>query len=174
MSRDVYMAQGEYNIRVDYYEAVGVAVAKVNWYQVSGPVGPGGGGAYYPNWKGEYFNNTSLAGNPVLIRDDRYLSFDWGTGSPDPAINNNNFSARWTRVIDTNPGLYRLFLTSDDGSRLYVNGLLLIDNWNVQSATTQAVDYNYPGGPVELRVEYFENRGEASVNLGVGLIPPGS
>lgn len=181
MSRDVYMVQGEYNIQVDYYEAGGVAIAKVGWHQISGPISSGGsgggygggGGAYYPNWKGEYFNNKNLSGNPSLIRDDRYLSFDWGEGSPDPVINNNNFSARWTRIINTNPGYYRLVLTSDDGSRLYVNGLLLIDNWNVQSPTTKVADYYYPGGPIELRVEYFENRGTASVNLGVGIVPPG-
>jgi hypothetical protein len=172
MSRDLFLSEGEHQLQVDYYEAGGVAVAKFNWQQVGSGSSPGG--AHYPNWKGEYFNNMTLSGAPVVVRDDRYLSFNWGTGSPAPGvINNDQFSARWTRTIDTNPGLYRIFLTSDDGSRLYINNQLMIDNWATQSPTTRAVDYNYPGGPIEIRVEYFENWGNATMNVGVGLVPPG-
>jgi uncharacterized protein YraI len=35
------------------------------------------------------------------------------------------------------------------------------------------VDYNYPGGPVEIRVEYFENTQNASISVHLGLIPDG-
>jgi hypothetical protein len=171
ISRDMYMSQGDHKIQVDYYEAGGVAIAKFNWQLV----GSGGsGGAYYPNWKGEYFNNMTLSGAPALVRDDPYLSFNWGTGSPAPGvINYDHFSVRWTKTIDTNPGNYRLWLTSDDGSRLYINNVLVINNWAVQAATTRYYDYYYPGGPVEFRVEYFENIETATMNVGVGLIPPG-
>ncbi len=172
ISRDVYLTQGDHQIQVDYYEAGGVAIAKVNWQ----PIGSdgSGGGPSYPNWKGEYFNNMFLSGLPVLVQDDPYLSFNWGTGSPAPGIvNYDRFSVRWTRTINTNPGNYRIFLTSDDGSRLYINNVLMIDNWATQAPTTKAVDYYYPGGPVELRVEYFENVGNATMNVGVGLVPPG-
>jgi hypothetical protein len=172
ISRDYYMTQGDHNIQVDYYEAGGVAIAKFNWQ----PIGSdgSGGGAYYPNWKGVYYNNMYLAGAPALVRDDPYLSFNWGTGSPAPGIiNEDHFSVRWTRTIDTNPGYYRIWLTSDDGSRLYINNVLMIDNWATQAPTTKAVDYYYPGGPVELRVEYFENLANATMNVGVGLVPPG-
>lgn len=172
MTRDWNLSQGDHQIRVDYYEAGGVAVAKFRWEQVGS--GGSGGGDFYPNWKGEYFNNMNLSGAPALVRDDRYLSFNWGTGSPAPGIiGEDHFSVRWTRTINTNPGRYRVFLTSDDGSRLYINNVLMIDNWAVQAPTTRAVDYNYPGGPIEIRVEYFENLESATMNVGVGLIPPG-
>lgn len=168
VSRDWPLSRGDHQIQVDYFEAGGVAIAKFNWQ----PLGSSGGGAFYPNWKGEYFNNMNLAGAPALVRDDPYLSFNWGTGSPAPGvIANDHFSARWTRTINTNPGAYRIFLTSDDGSRLYINNVLMIDNWAVQAPTTRAVDYFYPGGPIEIRVEYFENLENASINVGVGLIP---
>lgn len=172
MSRDWNMTQGDHDIKVEYYESGGVAIAKFNWEQVGS--GDSGSGAYYPNWKGEYYNNMTLSGAPAMVRDDRYLSFNWGTGSPAPGIINvDHFSVRWTRTINTNPGNYRIFLTSDDGSRLYINNVLMIDNWAVQGPTTRAVDYYYPGGPIELRVEYFENLKSASMNVGVGLVPPG-
>jgi hypothetical protein len=172
MSRDYSLTQGDHKIVVEYYESGGVAIAKFNWQLVGD--GGSGGGAYYPNWKGEYFNNTTLSGAPVMVRDDRYLSFNWGYGSPAPGvINPDFFSVRWTKTIDTNPGNYRIFITSDDGSRLYVNNVLLIDNWGVQASTTKWADYYYPGGPVELRVEYFEQIERANINTGVGLVPPG-
>lgn len=175
MSRDMVMSEGEHDLRVDYYEAGGVAVAKFNWQQIGGTGGSGGGsgggGAFYPNWKGEYFNNMTLAGVPVLVRDDRYLNFDWGFGSPAPGVvNEDYFSVRWTRTLTANPGQYRIWITSDDGSRLWINNQLLIDNWGVQAPTTKAVDYFHPGGTAQIRVEYFENLERASIYTGVALI----
>ncbi len=178
MTRDMYMTQGDHSIRVDYYEAGGVAIAKFSWQAIGGSGGSGGagggfggGGEYYPNWKGEYFNNTILAGAPSLVRDDRYLQFNWGFGSPAPGvINDDFFSVRWTRTLTANRGQYRIWITSDDGSRVYINNQLLIDNWGVQAPTTKAADYFHPGGSAQIRVEYFENLERASVNVGVALI----
>ena len=171
MSRDWNMSQGDHDLKVEYYESGGVAIAKFNWQLVGS--GDTGGGAYYPNWKGEYFNNTTMSGIPAMVRDDRYLDHNWGLGSPAPGvINVDFFSVRWTKTLNTNPGYYRIFIKSDDGSRLYINNQLMIDNWNVQSPTTKWVDYNYPGGPVEIRVEYFENTQGAMIQTGVGLVPP--
>ena len=109
------------------------------------------------------------------MRDDRYLDHNWGLGSPAPGvIGNDFFSARWTKTLNSTPGLYHLLLTSDDGARLYINNQLVIDNWSVQSATTKAADYHYPGGPVDIRVEYFENTENASIEVHLGLKPEGS
>jgi hypothetical protein len=171
VSTDVPLAQGWHNIRVDYQERGGMAVARFNW-------SPAGGGNTYPNWKGEYFNNSFLSGAPDVVRDDRYLDFTWGFGAPDLRLGADNFSARWTRTFNGVPGQYRLDLASDDGARLYVNDQLVIDNWGVQAANTRSADYWF-SGPAELRVEYFEGTGVASVRVdivpvsgGEGLLPP--
>lgn len=157
---DRFVSQGDHDLRVEYFEDRGQAVARFSWTLV----GSDSGGAFYPNWKAEYFNNTTLSGTPALVRDDPYLSNDWGLGSPAPGIINNDlFSARWTRTLNGNPGLYRIILTSDDGSRLYINNLLMIDNWAIQAPTAKGINYNYPGGPVEIKVEYFENFENASI-----------
>jgi PA14 domain len=168
MTNDVQISGGDHQVKVDYYEVGGNAVAKVNW-QLIHPEGQSsgtGGGQFFPNWKAEYFNNTSLSGAPVLVRDDRYLNQNWGTGSPAPGVVNEDFfSARWTKTLTGNPGTFYITMTSDDGSRLYVNNQLLIDNWAVQAPTTRAATYNYTGGPVQVRVEYFENTENASINV---------
>lgn len=180
MTKDTYISGGEHDLRVEYYEAGGMAVAKFSW-QLIHPEGEStgsGGGSFYPNWKAEYFNNPTLSGAPALVRDDRYLDHDWGTGSPAPGvIGNDNFSARWTRTISGNPGTYTIILTSDDGSRLFVNDVLVIDNWRQQAAVTKTASYNYTGGPLQVRVEYFEVTGGANIELHLvqnsGVVAPG-
>ncbi|MDX1413264.1 MAG: PA14 domain-containing protein [Candidatus Promineifilaceae bacterium] len=175
MTRDVFVTGGNHDMRVEYYEARGQAVARFSWQLIhpEGESGGSGGGAFYPNWRGEYFNNTTLSGTPALVRDDRYFDHNWGTGSPAPGIINNDFfSARWTKTIDGRPGQYRIILTSDDGSRLFINNVLMIDNWNIQAPTSRAVDYFYPGGPIEVRVEYFEQTGNALISTHLAIIPP--
>ena len=171
VSKDVPISEGWHNVRVDYQDLGGVATAILNWTPVAG-------GNTYPNWKGEYFANAALAGAPVVVRDDRYLDFNWGFGAPDPRLPADNFSARWTRTFNGVPGQYRLHLTSDDGARLYVNNQLVIDNWGVQAFRTRSADYWFSGS-ANVRVEYFEATGVASLRLdiipvsgGEGLLPP--
>ena len=162
MTTDRFLDAGDHDLRVEYFEDRGQAVAKFSWALV----GSGSSGDFYPNWKAEYFNNTTLSGAPVLVRDDRYLSNDWGLGSPAPGIINDDFfSARWTRTLNDTPGLFRIILTSDDGSRLFINDVLMIDNWNIQAPTSKGITYSYPGGPVNIRVEYFENTENASIQV---------
>ena len=171
VSKDVPISAGWHNVRVDYQDLGGTATAILDWSPISG-------GNTYPNWKGEYFNNASFLGAPVVVRDDAFLDFSWGYGSAALNLPADNFSARWTRTFNGIPGQYRLSLTSDDGARLYVNGQLVIDNWAVQAARTRSADYWF-GGADRLRVEYFEATGTASLRVniipvpgGEGLLPP--
>jgi hypothetical protein len=171
VSKDAPVSEGWHNVRVDYQDLGGVATAVLNWTPVAG-------GNTYPNWKGEYFANAALSGAPLVVRDDRYLDFNWQFGAPDPRLPADNFSARWTRTFNGVPGQYRLHLTSDDGARLYINDQLVIDNWGVQAFRTRSADYWF-GGPANLRIEYFEATGVASLRLdiipisgGEGLLPP--
>src|SRR5437762_13765708 len=59
------------------------------------------------SWVGWYWNNMSLSGNPILQRNDSAINFDWGLGSPDPVVHSDQFSARWTRTVETASGFYR-------------------------------------------------------------------
>lgn len=175
MTVDRFLTRGDHSIRIDYFEAGGMAVAQFSWQPLGSGGGGGGGGDFYPNWKGEYFNNVTLGGPPSLVRDDRYLNFNWGYGSPAPQIFPDFFSARWTRTYaNPTPGQYRIFLTSDDGSRLFINNQLIIDNWADQALTTKTVDYWHPGGPITVRVEYFEGTGQAAIRVGLLLVPGGT
>jgi hypothetical protein len=156
MTVDRFM-NGNHAIRIDYFEAGNMAVARFNWQLLVG----GGGGQFFPNWKGEYFNNTTVSGAPVFIRDDSATTHDWGLGSPGPGVNADFWSVRWTRQVSAQPGQYRIILTSDDGSRLFINNQLIIDNWRDQAATSRSADFFAPGGVFEVRIEYYDAAGAA-------------
>jgi hypothetical protein len=152
---DVTLREGNQQVMVEYYENAGLATAKVTW----GPAP-----ASTDGWSGEYFNNTSLSGAPVLTREDREIDFDWGYGSPAWELPNDRFSARWTRTVHFEPGSYRFTATTDDGVRLWVNEHLLIDNWRDQALTTRSGTI-YLEGDVALKMAYYENGGVAAARL---------
>jgi hypothetical protein len=161
LTKDLTLTPGAHTARVDYYDAANVALAVVDIEHIGS-----GGGGFYPNWKAEYFNNTTLSGQPVLVRDERQLNLEWGLASPAPGVvNADGFSARYTRPWQGAPGYYRLTLTSDDGSRLFINGVLVVDNWAVQGVTSRSVDWYFDGAPAQLRVDFFENNGGAKIAL---------
>lgn len=159
---------GNHAIRIDYFEAGGNAVARFRWEQINN-----GGGQFFPNWRAEYFNNTTLSGSPVLVRDEARISNNWGTGSPGPGVNSDFWSARWSRQLQARAGQYRIILTSDDGSRLFINNQLIIDNWRVQGPTSMATDFFTQGGNLDVRVEFFDNTGGAELRVDLITISGG-
>ncbi|MBK9316291.1 MAG: IPT/TIG domain-containing protein [Acidobacteria bacterium] len=120
-------------------------------------------------WKGEYFNNRTLSGNPLVVRDDgnSAINFEWLFASPSAAcgIGVDNFSVRWTREIEFPAGVYRFSTSTDDGVRLYIDGQLKIDKFIDQSETRYDVDVTLTAGKHVVRMEYFENAGAATARL---------
>jgi hypothetical protein len=116
-------------------------------------------------WIGEYYNNRSLSGSPTVVREDSAINFNWGFGSPDPRINADEFSARWVRNVQFSGGTYRFTATADDGVRLYIDGRLVIDQWQVQAAKGHTVEISLGSGVHNIRMEYFEAAGVAVAKL---------
>jgi beta-glucosidase len=118
---------------------------------------------------GTYFANKTLSGTPVLTRADSSIDFDWGTGSPDPSLPADGFSARWTGTLTApTTAAYTFGATSDDGSRIYLDGKLIADNWGDHGVSTvKSTPVQLTAGePHSLKVEYYENAGGASVSIG--------
>jgi uncharacterized protein YraI len=157
-SGEIDLAAGTYTVVVEYYERAGDARIRLWWER-------GSGGASYPDWKGEYWDNRRLEGNPVTVHNDRRIDFNWGSGSPDDRIPNDNFSARWTRTVDFERGLYRFSARADDGIRVWVDGDRVINEWDENEFDNQYTAEVFLDGDVDLRVEYFERRGGARVRF---------
>jgi hypothetical protein len=116
-------------------------------------------------WYAEYFANRYLVGAPTLTRYDDGLHFEWGTGSPGAGIPADNFSARWTREEWFEAGAYRFSYRSDDGIRIWVGDVLLIDDWRDRQAGWSTVDHLISRGVHPVRVEYYEHGGGAAVQV---------
>ena len=112
-------------------------------------------------WRGEYFANRDLAGAPVLVRDDADVNFNWRAAAPAPQLSADDFSVRWTRSLNFTAGTYRFYARSDDGVRVWLNNELIIDQWHEAANSTYSIDRTLSGGPQALRVEYYENKGDA-------------
>jgi hypothetical protein len=153
---DHYIPAGTYKVRVEYYEHEGGALISVGWQQVVG------GEA----WRGEYYNNRKLEGAPALVRNDGAIDFDWDTSSPDPAVPADNFSVRWTRSVGFTAGTYRFFTSTDDGTRLFVDGGLVVDAWYDQKLpNTHSGDVYLAAGQHTVVVEYYEHGDKASAHV---------
>jgi hypothetical protein len=123
-------------------------------------------------WKGEYFDNQTLSGSPVMVRDDSipgsdFLNLNFGGGSPHslcvPRV--DDFSARWTRTVNLPQGIYRFTASVDNGVRLYVDGYLRIDQWANSPPNTYTADVFLDAGNHEIKLEFIEYTGGASVSL---------
>jgi hypothetical protein len=117
---------------------------------------------------GSYFGNLTLSGAPLLQRVEA-VAFSWGTAAPAPNVPADGFSVRWTgKVLAPSSGNYTFGTYSDDGVRLWVNGVLLVDNWTdhnptLNSAPTMALTAGqwYP-----VTLEYYDRGGSALIHLG--------
>ncbi|MCU0779503.1 MAG: chitobiase/beta-hexosaminidase C-terminal domain-containing protein, partial [Akkermansiaceae bacterium] len=126
---------------------------------------------------GTYFDNIDFTG-ASLTRVDPTINFDWGGGSPDPAIGGDEFSVRWTgKLMPRFSENYTFYTASDDGQRLWVDlnrdgdfedaGEFLIDDWTLHGETERA------SAPVPLvagqlydfKMEMYENYGGAVARL---------
>lgn len=193
---DINLVAGNtYSITLQYYENAGDAVIRLQWRlpgtttYVAIPGGPTptlGAGLYECNpvatppvascattltagITGDYFNNQSLTAPVTSRRSDGPINFDWGTGAPGlTGIGDNTFSVRWDGYVHvTQSGVHRFQTNSDDGVRLTVNGVLLIDQWNDHSVTTHgsgAVNL-IAGNSYPIKLEYYENSGFAVAQL---------
>ena len=76
------------------------------------------------------------------------------------------FAARYTGALQVETaGRYTLYLTSDDGSALYLNGQRIIDNDGRHRTTTREVTLDLEAGAHALEVLYFEHAGEQTLQL---------
>ncbi|MHC4327090.1 MAG: LamG-like jellyroll fold domain-containing protein [Planctomycetota bacterium] len=97
--------------------------------------------------KGEYFNNPSVSGEPVLTRLDPGIDFTWGTESPGPGVvNDDDFSVRWRGELEIAfTEAYRFYAATEDGVKLWVNDQLAINRWDVYRLN------EYRSDPIELQ-----------------------
>ena len=157
---DVALTAGAHLVKVEFYENGGGAVAEMSYAPTGAPPPPPPPSG---TWNAQYFSNRTLGGSPTVTRPEAAIDFDWGGSSPDPAIPVDNFSARFTQTKSYAAGTYQFTATADDGVRVFVDGVLVIDHWVDQPPTTYSANHFLTEGEHAVVVEYYENGGGAVV-----------
>ena len=115
--------------------------------------------------RAEYFDNVELEGEPAFVKVDEKIDFDWGKQAPGD-LPQDAFAIRWTgKVTPAKRGIYTFVSYCDDGSRLWINDKLVIDNWQGGRAKDVSGNIRLGAKPYDIRMEYFEHRGGAIAQL---------
>ncbi|KPK13289.1 MAG: hypothetical protein AMJ56_02630 [Anaerolineae bacterium SG8_19] len=115
---------------VEYYENWGNARIRF-WWESTGQ---------FPQWRADYFANAGLYGSPVLTRNDQDINYHWGSADPVVGLPADNFSVRWTRTLDFADSIYRFHALVDDGVRIYVDDVLVLNDWREGSLREVTAD----------------------------------
>jgi|GEM_PF-879714 len=113
-------------------------------------------------YQGRNFNTFKLA------KIENSINYDWGFGAAVSGLDNDNYSALWQGnflFLAASAGSeYEFNVLADDGVRLYVDGVLVVNQWQdqVASYTVRKIMTN---GVHAVRLEYFEHSGGARVSL---------
>jgi len=135
-----------------------------------------GSGLYYydPSFYAEYYDLPSNSSFPPQIptgihlhRGEKEINYNWGLNAPLSGMNADNFAVRWTKNMYLPAGTHTFTFVGDDGFRVWAGGLLIIDRWMDQTATTASADYVASGGNVAVKIEYYDHFGQASAKFSV-------
>jgi len=122
------------------------------------------------NWTGQYWPNRYLSGNPKFTRTTDNIDFNWGTQGPGGGIGGTNYSVRWNRTRSFDPGTYRFHILVDDGARVWVDNVLIIDQWKDGAVREFTADRQLSAGNHTLQVDYYQNQGTSRVKFWPELI----
>ena len=172
------LAGKKYDIRVEYYNGTGAGQLKLEWSSASQARQVVPAAALYPSATGfqtTLFDNADLT-NPKTVTNSSLIniaqpnsSTGAASGTPDPAniVNDGTWSARWTGQIRPDfTGNYTFSTVSDDGIRVWVNGVRIIDNWTNHSDTTNTGTIALQAGQYyDIVVEYYNQVFAATAKL---------
>lgn len=106
--------------------------------------------------KGEYYNGANF-GTLIGTRIDPYVNFTWGSASPPNVPVGIPYSVRWTGFVEAQyTETHTFYVTYDDGVKVWINDVLIIDDWNPGSAREASGTAALTAGErYSVKIEYF-------------------
>jgi len=116
---------------------------------------------------GAYYAGHDFPGTPVTTRADATIDFTWWDDVPAPRVPADSFSVRWSgTLVPPVSGRYALGLRALGGARLLLDDSVLVEFSDRHVVLTQSATVDLVAGvPRRLRVEYFDRRHDALVQL---------
>ncbi len=111
-----------------------------------------------------YFNGTDCKGVPILTKvEPGHISFNFSRESkPYKAP----FSIEWSGYIQiSKKGIYKFATRSDDGSQLYLNERIIVDNGGHHPLRYISNKLFLDKGLYRIRITYFDSGGESAMEL---------
>lgn len=151
---------GAHAVRVEYYEASGLAGLRVQFDAQSDALA----------WDATYYGGTTPGGAALLHRREprgtNPLDYNWGAGSPAPGqVGVDFWSARWTGQFVFDGGNYVFRVRADDGVRVWLDGQIVIDRWHDGYKQAENRFIGVGRGTHTVTVEYYERSGLALVTV---------
>ena len=112
-------------------------------------------------WTARYWATPDLSGEPVLTRTEKAIAHNWTNGSPADNLPEDSFSAEWTGEFEFATGTYRFIALADQGMRLHLDDVLILDNWDSGSQGQHIADRAITSGTHTVRVEFWDETGPA-------------
>jgi hypothetical protein len=109
--------------------------------------------------RAEFFPNANWTGPASLVATDETVTID-GVAAQLSGPLRGAFSIRWSGYLTiASGGVYRFSTRSDDGSKLYVDDLLVVDNSGVHGPQASSGVASIGPGSHRVTLEYFQSDG---------------
>ncbi len=149
-------AIGSHFITVDIDSSAGVRVSTSFAWQVTSAIS----GVSYEYYEGTW---SALPNFNALTPVKTGVTATFNLGARN---RNDNFGFRFSSLlaVDT-PGLYTFFTSSDDGSKLFINGTQVVNNDGLHGALEKSGSINLEPGLHDISVTFFELTGAEVLNV---------
>ena len=100
-----------------------------------------------------------MSGEPVLVRQDGKVDFNWGSVSPDDKVRDDNFSVRWTgKLTAPETGTYSIGLSGNGQMKLFIDGKIVVEDSKNKRTRSMIKNIDLAAGrSYDIRIEYSEN-----------------
>ncbi len=117
--------------------------------------------------KAEYFTNPTLRGEAALTRVDSHVKFQWKEKSYQKGGPVNHYSVRWTGYYAaTKSGDHTFYISGNDGFRLHLNDVPLIDHWMEHKGSFRHVTLPLEEGKqYKVCLEYYVKHGPQGISF---------
>lgn len=121
-----------------------------------------------PGLTGRYYNGRTPVGEPVCVRTDSMINFNWIFAKPHPELDAAAFSVVWTGCVKMPYELDGCIgFSTQDSMQLYIEDELVIDGWGENKDANQMAEFHFEAEKeYKVRIVFTNDRRAARVIFG--------